>query len=134
MTYLLSQDDFERVVADELAFLHDSGFDGPVFESRGDELRAAFERADVRVRVHCDVGCSDMMTVVERPLLGRRLLLETIHALNVGDSRYPQGDGGSWPSRGAFENRLALEAALMRENLRAATENDALYEEAGSDA
>jgi len=134
MTYRLTRDDFERVVDREFAFLRDAGFGGAAVERRDDGFLAGFDRADLGVRVHCDLDCEDMMTVVARPLLGRELLLETIHALNVGDSRYPSGGGGSWRSLEAFEERLALEATLLRENLPAAAGNDALYEEASDRA
>ena len=134
MSYTVTQDDFERVVEREFAFLRDAGLGGPVIERRDDELRAGFGRDDLRIRVHCDIGCDDVMTVIERPLLGRQLLLETIHALTVGDARYPAPGGGSWSSQAELERRLALEATLLRENLGAAAENDGLYEEAGTGA
>ena len=134
MSHVVTADEFERVVEREFAFLRDAGLDGPVIERRDEELRAGFAGADLRIRVHCDAGCDDVLTVVERPLLGRQLLLETIHALTVGDARYPAAGGGSWPSPDALERRLALEATLLRENLAAAAEDDALYEEAGRDA
>lgn len=131
MSYVVTQDDFERVVEREFAFLLEAGLAGPAIERRDDELRAGFSRDDLRIRVHCDIGCDDVMTVIERPRLGRQLLLETVHAVAVGDARYPIADGGSWSAPAELERRLALEATLLRENFRRAAEDDALYEEAG---
>jgi len=134
MTYVVPQQDLEHALGREFGFLAAEGFTGPAIERSASGFRAGFNRSDVIVDVHCDAECADLMTVVARPQLRRQLLLETIHALNVGDSRYPASAGRAWKSQDAFDRRIALEAELLRENLEAATADDALYEEASGRA
>jgi hypothetical protein len=134
VTYVVPQEDLEHALGREFGFLAAEGFAGPTIERSTNGFRAGFDRGDVTVDMHCDAECSDLMTVVARPQLRRQLLLETIHALNVGDSRYPTATGGAWQSQDAFDRRIALEAELLRESLDAATRDDALYEEAGGRA
>ncbi len=131
MTYTLTAEDFEAAVRREFDFLSEAGFAGPVFSVGDGRLDARFAAPDLAIRVTCFLEDDAPVTSLTRPRLGRRLDLETLHALNQGDDRYPPATGLPSASQAEFEERLGLAARLLGENLAAARERDELYEEAG---
>jgi len=111
----VTAEEFEAAYRRAFRFLEaEYAFASPLFWQFAGTLYASHENDHVRVVTWCPTTDSDVWTYIQRVEDAASLGLDTVEAFGRRDeTEYPHGAGEPW-SPGELDERLALEARLLR--------------------